>query len=123
MHEILKNLHVGSFVLDLGCGEGSFLQCVTAATIVRVDREAPQNQGARQGFVQGDAAALQRAVHSLKGALGNLAAPIGSRLAFELESMGKSGDLGLATTRVDLLEHELIRVIETLEALCLEAAQ
>jgi two-component system, sensor histidine kinase and response regulator len=82
-----------------------------------------QIRSAREAVIQGDAAALQRAAHSLKGALGNLAAPIGSRLAFELESMGKSGDLGLATTRVDLLEHELIRVIETLEGLCLEAAQ
>ena len=71
MHEILKNLHVGSFVLDLGCGEGSFLQCVTAATIVRVDREAPQNQGARQGFVQGDAAALPFADRTFAAVISN----------------------------------------------------
>jgi SAM-dependent methyltransferase len=56
MHEILKKLQAGSAVLDLGCAEGSFPQDVTSATVVRVDREAPRNQGARPGFVQGDAA-------------------------------------------------------------------
>ena len=58
MHEILRNLHAGSFVLDLGCAEGSFPHDVTSATVVRVDREAPRNQRGRPGFVQGDAAAL-----------------------------------------------------------------
>ncbi len=82
-----------------------------------------QLRSAREAVMQGDAVALQRAGHSLKGALGNLAAPIGSRLAFELESMGKSGELELANVRVDLLEEELIRILETLEGLCLEATQ
>jgi two-component system, sensor histidine kinase and response regulator len=82
-----------------------------------------QIRSARDAAMQGDAAALQRVGHSLKGALGNLAAPIGSKIAYELESMGKSGDLGLAKTRIDLLEQELIRVMETLEGLCLAAVQ
>ncbi len=82
-----------------------------------------QIRSAREAVMQNDAAALQRVGHSLKGALGNLAAPIGSRIAFELESMGKSGDLGAAKTKIDLLEEELTRVMETLEGLCLEAVQ
>jgi SAM-dependent methyltransferase len=58
MHEILRNLHAGSLVLDLGCAEGSFPQEVTSATVVRVDREAPRNRGDHTLFVQGDAAKL-----------------------------------------------------------------
>jgi two-component system sensor histidine kinase/response regulator len=82
-----------------------------------------QIRSAREAVLQSDAAALQRVGHSLKGALGNLAAPIGARIAYELESMGKSGDLRLAKTRVDMLEGELLRVMETLEGLCLETVQ
>src|SRR6266852_3840381 len=58
MHEILRNLPVGSLVLDLGCAAGSFPQNATAADVVRVDREAPANRGAGTQFVQADAARL-----------------------------------------------------------------
>ena len=70
-----------------------------------------------------DAAGLQRVGHTMKGALGNLAAPIASRIAAELESMGESGDIALAGSRVSELEEELRRVVETLEGLCLEAVR
>jgi two-component system sensor histidine kinase/response regulator len=90
--------------------------------VVLLRESSPEQiRSAREAVMQNDAAALQRVGHSLKGALGNLAAPIGSRIAFELESMGKNGDLGPAKTKIDLLEEELIRVMETLEGLCLEA--
>lgn len=82
-----------------------------------------QLQAAREAVSKGDAAALQRVGHALKGALGNLAAPIASRLAGELESMGRSGDIALAGTRVAELEEELPRVIAMLEALCLEVVK
>src|SRR4051812_30871317 len=54
MHEILRHLPAGSFVLDLGCRTGSFPESDTAARVVRVDRDF--GPGAR--FVQGDAAKL-----------------------------------------------------------------
>jgi signal transduction histidine kinase/DNA-binding response OmpR family regulator len=78
---------------------------------------------AREAVLKNDAAALQRVGHALRGALGNLAAPIASRIAGELDSMGKSGDIALAGSRVSELEQELIRVVETLEGLCLEAVR
>ena len=78
---------------------------------------------AREAVTKGDAAALQRVGHALKGALGNLAAPIASRIADELESIGKSGDIALVGTRVIELEKELPRVIEALEGMCLEAVK
>jgi methyltransferase family protein len=54
MHEILKNLPPDSLVLDLGSGQGSFAPEATAATAVRLDRQAPKNAGTAL-FVQGDA--------------------------------------------------------------------
>ena len=82
-----------------------------------------QIQTAREAVSNGDAAALQRVGHALKGALGNLAAPIASRLAGEVESMGTTADIALAGTRLAELEEELPRVIQTLEDLCLEAVK
>jgi len=56
MHEILDSLPAGSFVLDLGCADGSFAESATRANVVRVDRNRLQNKGGR--FVQADAAML-----------------------------------------------------------------
>jgi two-component system, sensor histidine kinase and response regulator len=82
-----------------------------------------QIQSARQAIANNDAAELQRVGHALKGALGNLAAPIASGIAGELESMGRSGNISLAGARIDELEEELKRVIETLEEMSLEVAK
>ena len=59
----------------------------------------------------------------MKGALGNLAAPTASRIAGELESMGMTGEIAQAETKLCELESELARVLESLEALCLETAK
>jgi two-component system, sensor histidine kinase and response regulator len=75
---------------------------------------------AREAVAENDAHALQEVGHALKGALGNLAAPAASRIAREIESMGRSGDMTLAGHRVAELEEELGRVISTLKDLCLE---
>jgi len=56
VHEILRNLAAGSRVLDLGCAGGSFPPASTAATVVRLDRDAPRGRDAM--FVRGDAASL-----------------------------------------------------------------
>jgi two-component system sensor histidine kinase/response regulator len=75
---------------------------------------------ARKAIGENDAASLQRVAHTLKGALGNLAAPVGSGLAVELESLGKEGDLAVAGKKLSELEAELPRVVEALQDLCLE---
>jgi two-component system, sensor histidine kinase and response regulator len=82
-----------------------------------------QIRSAREAALKGDGVALRRVGHALKGALGNLAAPIALRIATELESMGKGGDIAMADSRVTELEEELPRVIETLEGMCLEAVK
>jgi len=101
-------------------GDRSFL--VELIDLFRGDYPG-QLRTARAAIASGDAAALQKVGHAMKGALANLAAPNASGLAAELELMGKSGDIVLAGSRVKVLEEELVRVIETLEGLCLEEAK
>jgi two-component system sensor histidine kinase/response regulator len=82
-----------------------------------------QLKSTRHAIADCDAGELQRLGHALKGALGNLAAPIASKIAGQLESMGRSGNLSLAGAAVDKLEEELKRVIETLEEMSAEVAK
>ena len=70
-----------------------------------------------------DAATLHRVGHTLKGALGNLSAPIAARIAGELELIGKSGDTTLVGNKVNELDHEAGRVIQALEGLCMETVR
>ncbi|MBX3359499.1 MAG: Hpt domain-containing protein [Phycisphaeraceae bacterium] len=57
--------------------------------------------------VAGDGAALGRSAHALKGMISNFCAPKTQGLAFELERMGKSGDLGAAPEIVRRLQERL----------------
>jgi SAM-dependent methyltransferase len=58
MHEILRSLPIGSRVLDLGSGDGTFPPGLYPhAIIIRLDPEWPRT-GAHAGFVQADAAHL-----------------------------------------------------------------
>jgi HPt (histidine-containing phosphotransfer) domain-containing protein len=58
----------------------------------------------------GDARRLQRAAHSLKGAVGYLCAGPTSAAAQDLEQIGESGDLSGAPAAVDHLAKELERL-------------
>jgi two-component system, sensor histidine kinase and response regulator len=77
----------------------------------------------RRAIELGDGQALQRVAHAMKGALGNLSAPIAWGVAGELESMGRSGNIAQAVTQLDALKDEMNRVIEHLESLCLLTVQ
>jgi two-component system sensor histidine kinase/response regulator len=79
-----------------------------------------QIRAAREAVKTGNAEALQRSGHALKGALANLAASASSRLAGQLESMGRAGDTQFAAGKLADMEKELERVIEELESLCVE---
>lgn len=61
----------------------------------------------RAAVVAGDAAALKRAAHTLKGAAGNFGAAAVVAAALELEAMGRAGDLGGAAPARDRLEAAL----------------
>ena len=70
MHEILRQLHPGSLVLDLGSAQGSFASNSTRAKIVRLDRSA-QECPSDAFFVQGDASHLPFASHTFAAVIAN----------------------------------------------------
>jgi two-component system, sensor histidine kinase and response regulator len=82
-----------------------------------------QLRDAQESIARGDAKGLERAGHSLKGALVNLSATSASGFAAELESLGRSGKLTLAGPKLMELENEMHQVIDTLEELSLERIQ
>jgi two-component system, sensor histidine kinase and response regulator len=82
-----------------------------------------QFRALRMALKNRDAAAIQRLGHALKGALGNLSAPIAARISGELESMGRSGETMSAESKVNDLDVEVARVIQALESLCVEAVK
>jgi len=71
MYEILEKLKAGSFVLDLGCDEGSFPSSATAASVIRVDRDRPSNLSSGTSFVQAAAARLPFADHCFAAVISN----------------------------------------------------
>ena len=62
----------------------------------------------------GDPRRLQRAAHTLKGALGNFSARIPMDLALKLEVLGKNGVLAGAEAGCADLERELVRLRDAL---------
>ncbi|HMH13638.1 MAG TPA: response regulator [Edaphobacter sp.] len=107
-------------ILERVDGDRSFLS--ELLQIFRFDYPG-QIRMAREAVTKKDSVALQTVGHALKGALVNLAAPIASRIAGELESMATAGEIALAGDKVDELEEELIRVVVTLEDLCAETVK
>ncbi len=73
----------------------------------------------RSAAAQGDAKALERAAHTLKGSVSNFAAPAATAAAFALECMGREGDLSKAVAGCEDLERE----IEGLKPLLAELGQ
>jgi two-component system, sensor histidine kinase and response regulator len=78
-----------------------------------------QDEGALLGQIaaairEGDATALRRAAHTLKGAVSNFCAPAARGAAQDLESAGADGRLDEAAALYDTLTMELARVREVL---------
>jgi two-component system, sensor histidine kinase and response regulator len=91
------------------------------AELVEILREEYPGQlrNARESIARGDATAVERVGHSLRGAFENLSATRASGIAAELESIGRSGNLALAGPKLAELENEVHYVMETLEELSL----
>jgi HPt (histidine-containing phosphotransfer) domain-containing protein len=64
-----------------------------------------------------DSKALERAAHTLKGAVGNFSAQGAYAAALQIEMMGRNGDLTQVATAYADLEHEVARLGEALTAL------
>ncbi len=71
----------------------------------------------RQGVVDGDAEAVRRAAHSIKGEVGYLGAEKASQAARQLENMGRDQDLSQAAVVFAVLESELVGMRSALEVM------
>jgi CheY-like chemotaxis protein len=64
----------------------------------------------RQAISEGDGEAVRKEAHSIKGGAANLTADVLSGIAFELENIGKSGDLKEGIEALEKLEQEVFRL-------------
>jgi two-component system, sensor histidine kinase and response regulator len=95
---------------------------VLFAELVEILREEypVQLRNARESIAREDATAVERVGHTLRGALENLSATHASRIAAEIELIGRSGNLSLAGPTLVELENEVFHVMATLEELSLQ---
>ena len=71
----------------------------------------------RDAVAKSDAAALQRAAHSLKGSMSTFAARDATEAALRLEELARSGDLADAESAYRLLAAQVDRLKQALESL------
>jgi len=74
-------------------------------------------EGVGRAVTQNDAHALERAAHTLRGSLADMAAPQAVEAAQSLERMGREGDLGHAGAALEILEGALRRLTPELRKL------
>ena len=70
----------------------------------------------RQSIASGDAAAVSRAAHTLKGLVANFCSPDAQASAFDLERAGRAGDLSAAPAAVDELHARFDALVAALNA-------
>ncbi len=70
----------------------------------------------RAGMADSDSERVMHAAHTLKGAAGNLAAGTVHIAALALEEAARSRDTKMMTSALEELEHEMIRLVDLLEA-------
>jgi two-component system, sensor histidine kinase and response regulator len=71
-------------------------------------------QQIRAALAAGDAAAVGRTAHSLKGMISNFCSPLTQSAALEVETIGKSGDLSSAPAAVETLQERVDALIAAL---------
>jgi two-component system, sensor histidine kinase and response regulator len=82
-----------------------------------------QLRAARLAITRNDGPALQSVGHALRGALANLAAPVASAMAADIEGLGQCGRTAQAGEKLAALEAELAHAVELLEGMCVETVQ
>jgi HPt (histidine-containing phosphotransfer) domain-containing protein len=88
-----------------------------AETVEMLQCDGPSTmQQIRDALAAGDAPAMGRAAHSLKGIVSNFCSPQTQASAFEVEQMGKSGDLSAAPDAVKILGQRLEALVGELAA-------
>lgn len=81
-----------------------------------------QIQTLREALQVKEAHRVERVAHSLKGALANLSAPEGRKLAAEVERLARTGELAQADSLLAPLEEEINRVFQALHNLSKESS-
>jgi HPt (histidine-containing phosphotransfer) domain-containing protein len=74
-----------------------------------------QIQALKDYLKAGDVKSVERQAHTIKGAAANIGGEALRVIAFELEKMGKSGDLDTVRKRMDELELQFERLKDVLE--------
>jgi HPt (histidine-containing phosphotransfer) domain-containing protein len=101
-------------ILERVAGDPAFLARMVAIFVA----DAPVRLDAiRAGLGRADAHAVERAAHSLKGALATMAAAEAAAEAYRLEQIGRSGTLAEAGAVLRTLERRVEEVAAALEAL------
>jgi HPt (histidine-containing phosphotransfer) domain-containing protein len=96
---------------ELDDGDGTLLPAIAD----EYERDATrQVETMRAAVAAGDAQALERSAHSLKGASANLGAPVMADRCRDLEQAGRDGRLEGAAAQIDDIESELRRVRDAL---------
>ena len=96
-------------------------ECLLAEILDLFTETCPQMlEAIHQSVAGGDADALERAAHSLKGAAGNIAARAVADRAGDVESAAAAGRLTDAMAGISLLERELDRLGPALAECCAE---
>jgi HPt (histidine-containing phosphotransfer) domain-containing protein len=73
-------------------------------TVQMLNSDAPElMKQIRDASAKGDAAALGRAAHTLKGMVANFCSPAAHASAFEVERIGRGGDMSAAPAAVATL--------------------
>ncbi len=99
---------------------GNNLQRLSRMAALFRDGRPAMLQAIRDALTQGDAAALARAAHTLKGSVGNLGGMAVFEAAKSLEERGRSGDLAGAAAALPALEQTMERFQEELDLLIQE---
>ena len=98
-------------VLSLFEGDAELLREVVELFLADCPR---QLSAIREAIGRSDAAALERAAHSLKGSVSNFAAPAAFQAAFNLEEIGRARDLSKAAEGLGTLEEQISLLQTTL---------
>jgi HPt (histidine-containing phosphotransfer) domain-containing protein len=89
---------------------------VAELVLLFVEHTPPKIAAIKDGVAQGDAGAVKRAAHSLKGSSANVGAFGMQQVCEKIEHAAANGDLAPARELLPLLESEVSVVVEALQA-------
>ena len=93
--------------LDLDAGESRRVGALINLCQIFLEESPKTLRNLRQALAEGDAGAVMRAAHSLKGEVGYLGAGVASQAARKLEDMARENKLTGAPETMTVLEREI----------------